>query len=118
MVIVMFASYFLTKLSKKLNERAMKAKDVRMKATEEMLDIVRFIKITAIEKFFYRKVDEKREAEIKNEIKKTLNTVGIICMYWLISPLLMIAAFVAYTLLGNDISPEVAFTTMSVVRLF
>ena len=30
----------------------------------------------------------------------------------------MIAAFIAYTLLGNDISPEVAFTTMSVVRLF
>ena len=34
MMIVMVASYFLTKISKKLNERAMKAKDVRMKATE------------------------------------------------------------------------------------
>ena len=33
MMIVMTASYFLTKISKKLNERAMKAKDVRMKAT-------------------------------------------------------------------------------------
>ena len=60
MMIVMVASYFLTKISKKLNERAMKAKDVRMKATEEMLDIIRYIKISAIEKFFFRKVDEKR----------------------------------------------------------
>ena len=34
MVVVMTASYFLTKISKKLNERAMKAKDTRMKATE------------------------------------------------------------------------------------
>ena len=58
----------------------MKAKDKRMKVTEEMLDIIRYIKISAIEKFFYRKVDEKREKELKLETKKALNIVFIICL--------------------------------------
>ena len=61
MLIIMVTSYFITKVNKKLNDRTMKAKDKRMKATEEMLDIIRYIKISAIEKFFFRKVDEKRE---------------------------------------------------------
>ena len=61
MIIIMITSYFITKANKKLNDKTMKAKDKRMKATEEMLDIIRYIKISAIEKFFFRKVDEKRE---------------------------------------------------------
>ena len=61
MLTIMVTSYFITKVNKKLNDRTMKAKDKRMKATEEMLDIIRYIKISAIEKFFFRKVDEKRE---------------------------------------------------------
>ena len=35
----------------------LKRKDERMKASQEMLDIIRYIKINAIEKFFYNKVD-------------------------------------------------------------
>ena len=77
---MMVVSYYVSKINKKLNEKSMKAKDKRMKVTEEMLDIIRYIKISAIEKFFYRKVDEKREKELKLETKKALNIVFIICL--------------------------------------
>ena len=60
-IVILFFAYFVTKVSVELNEKSLKAKDERMKSTEEMLDIIRFIKISAIEKFFYRKVDEKRD---------------------------------------------------------
>lgn len=33
MLIIMVTSYFITKVNKKLNDRTMKAKDKRMKAT-------------------------------------------------------------------------------------
>lgn len=55
--IVLLASYFLSKITVRLNEQVLSAKDHRMKATEEMLDIIRFIKISAIEKFFFKKVE-------------------------------------------------------------
>jgi hypothetical protein len=83
-----------------------------------MLDIIRYIKISAIEKFFYRRVDEKREKEIALEIRKTFNTVLIICLYFFTSPLLITVAYMTYIYLGYDISSEVAFTTMAIVKLF
>jgi ABC-type multidrug transport system fused ATPase/permease subunit len=83
-----------------------------------MLDIIRYIKISAIEKFFYRRIDEKREKEIALEIRKTLNSIFIFCLYFFTSPLLITVAYMTYIYLGNDISPEVAFTTMATVKLF
>jgi ABC-type bacteriocin/lantibiotic exporter with double-glycine peptidase domain len=58
--ILLVISYLISKIGARLNVRSLKAKDERMKATEEMLDIIRYIKISAIEKFFYNKVNEKR----------------------------------------------------------
>jgi hypothetical protein len=89
-----------------------------MKVTEEMLDIIRFIKITAIEKFFYNKVNSKREKEIDLTVKKGLNGVLIICLYWLASPLFVSTAFLAYVYLDYALSAEVIFTTMTIVSIF
>lgn len=55
--IILIVSYFLSKITVKLNEEVLKAKDERMKVTEEMIDIIRYIKISAIEKFFYKKIN-------------------------------------------------------------
>jgi ATP-binding cassette subfamily C (CFTR/MRP) protein 1 len=53
-------TFYLAKRISKVNENTLKAKDARMKVTEEILDIIRFIKINAIEKYFFRKLDVKR----------------------------------------------------------
>ncbi len=47
-VLLIIANYFISKKANEYNEKALKAKDERMKVTEEMLDIIRFIKISAI----------------------------------------------------------------------
>jgi ABC-type bacteriocin/lantibiotic exporter with double-glycine peptidase domain len=48
MIFIIVLSYFLSKINAKLNEEILKAKDERMKTTQEMLDIIRYIKISAI----------------------------------------------------------------------
>lgn len=48
MVFIVIASYFLSKINAKLNDDVLKAKDERMKTTQEILDIIRYIKISAI----------------------------------------------------------------------
>ena len=54
-ILIVF-NFFVSKRINRLNELVLKAKDERIKVTEEMLDIIRFIKISAIEKFFFNKL--------------------------------------------------------------
>ena len=60
MVLLAAFSWFNGKAQRAINEKKLKAKDERLKVTKEMLDIIRFIKISVIEKFFFKKIDEKR----------------------------------------------------------
>ena len=76
------------------------------------MDIIRYIKINAIEKYFYRKVDEKRMEEIQFYRMKGMMDVMNIFIYWLACPMILSATFVAYILLGNEMNSEVAFTTI------
>ena len=59
MVLLAIFSYFNGRAMRAINEKVLKAKDERLKVTKEMLDIIRFIKISVIEKFFFKKIDEK-----------------------------------------------------------
>lgn len=62
MILMIAVTFFLAKKISKVNEETLKRKDQRMKKTEELLDIIRFIKINALEKYFYHKVDQKRSS--------------------------------------------------------
>lgn len=83
-----------------------------------MLDIIRFIKLSAIEQFFYKKIDIKRAKELEVIAKQGINFILVACLMWFTSPLLLSSAYLVYVLLGNSMSPEVAFTTMTIVSLF
>ena len=48
MLVMIAITFFLAKKISKVNENTLKAKDARMKITEEILDIIRFIKINAV----------------------------------------------------------------------
>lgn len=60
LAVSVFFTYFTTKWSYRYNQDILKKKDERMKVTQEMLDIIRYIKINSIEKYFYGKVESKR----------------------------------------------------------
>jgi len=60
MIITIVFTFFLSKKSIAYNEEVLKVKDERMKSTQEMIDIIKFIKVNAIEKYFFRKINQKR----------------------------------------------------------
>jgi ABC-type transport system involved in cytochrome bd biosynthesis fused ATPase/permease subunit len=82
-----------------------------------MLDIIRFIKINAIEKFFFLKVNEKRMKEIHLYKKKGLMDVMSIFIYWLACPLILSVTFFTYIKLGNEMNSQVAFTTIMIFSI-
>lgn len=114
MCLTIGSTYFTSKWSYHYNSEILTKKDQRMKVTQEMFDIIRYIKINAIEKFFYNKVDEKRMQEINLYRKKGFMDVLTIFIYWLACPLILSATFTTYILLGNEMSSEVAFTTIMI----
>ena len=66
-----------------------------------MLDIIRYIKINSIEKFFYNKVDEKRMKEVNFYRKKGFMDVVTIFVYWSACPLILALTFITYVSIGN-----------------
>lgn len=114
MCLTIGSTYFTSKWSYHYNSEILTKKDERMKVTQEMFDIIRYIKINAIEKFFYNKVDEKRMQEINLYRKKGFMDVLNIFIYWLACPLILSATFTTYILLGNEMTSEVAFTTIMI----
>jgi ABC-type multidrug transport system fused ATPase/permease subunit len=114
MIFTIVCTYFFQKRVYRYNEEVLKKKDERMKVTQEMLDIIRYIKINSIEKFFYNKVDDKRVQEVNFYKKRGLMDVFTIFLYWMACPLILSATFITYILLGNEMNSEVAFTTIMI----
>jgi ATP-binding cassette subfamily C (CFTR/MRP) protein 1 len=61
MLITIGCTFICSKISVKANENVLKAKDERMKVTEEIFSIIRFIKTNAFEKYFWQKLNTKRQ---------------------------------------------------------
>jgi hypothetical protein len=57
----MLFTMIFTKIAATNNDFLLKAKDARMKVGEEILQIIKFIKINALEKYFFKKINKKRE---------------------------------------------------------
>ena len=72
-----------------------------MKVTEEILQIIKFIKINALEKYFFKKLNQKREEELGSIKKVQLLTVATILVYWVCPGLIIGGTFLAYTKLDN-----------------
>lgn len=88
-----------------------------MKVTEEIFSIIRFIKINAFEKYFWQKLNKKREVEIKLNKRKLLYEVFQIFLYWLASPLILSMTFATFTWLGGEMTATEAFTTIMLFRI-
>ena len=58
---MMIFTLIFTRISTTANDELLKAKDERMKITEEILEIIKFIKVNAQEKYFFNKLNVKRE---------------------------------------------------------
>jgi ABC-type bacteriocin/lantibiotic exporter with double-glycine peptidase domain len=112
MILTICLTFFSSRFSKRANEDVLKAKDARMKVTDEIFNIIRFIKINAFEKYFFNKLNTKRQIELQYNKKRLMYTIFIIFTYWLATPLILSMTFLTFILLGNQMSTTQAFTTI------
>ena len=82
-----------------------------------MLNIIRFIKISALERHFYDKIQEKRLLELMSHRRKGILEVVIVFLYALCCPLIISLTFFIYVHLGHVIDSTVAFSTLVIFNI-
>lgn len=92
-------------------------KDKRVKMMNEVLQGIRIIKFFAWENSYMNKINEIRDFELKT-LRASSYLVAGTMFSWAATPLLVsIAAFATFTLTGNTLTAEVAFTSLSLFNI-
>ena len=117
-VLLFTFNYFVEKTIHKLNLDIMKLKDIRLKATSELLSNIRPLKFANWEDALAEKVIKCREIEGERlKFYMKLRAVSI-CSLWASSVIVSIAMFLFYVhLFGQKLTISVAFGTTSTLFL-
>ncbi|KAL4492939.1 hypothetical protein ABPG72_020718 [Tetrahymena utriculariae] len=113
-VIMGLVNYIIGRFSLRYQKRLMVKKDQRMMICSETFSSIKFIKANAFEEHFYDKIDHVREKEIGIISKRFICGVISICSVWMTPMLILCATFTAYVMMGNLITPQKAFTVISI----
>ncbi|CAJ1963398.1 unnamed protein product [Sphenostylis stenocarpa] len=115
--LVFVFTLFRTKKSNIFQFRIMKSRDLRMKATNELLNNMRVIKFQAWEEYFGNKIQQFREAE-HGWIGKFLYYFAINMGVLSTAPLMVcVLTFGAATLQGIPLNAGTVFTITSVIKI-
>ncbi|TKY72603.1 ABC transporter C family member 4 [Spatholobus suberectus] len=115
--VVFIFTLFRTKRSNSFQFRIMTSRDLRMKATNELLNNMRVIKFQAWEEYFGNKIRQFREAE-HGWIGKFLYYFAINMGVLSTAPLLItVLTFGTATLLGVPLNAGTVFTITSVIKI-
>ena len=91
------------------------ATDERMKATNEVFNNIKFIKVNAWEVYFYDKLERLRNDEVNSyKSKFMIETISTFSM-WLTPKMILAATFGTYVATGGLLTAPVAFSFMSLL---
>lgn len=117
MILFIPINIFLSAKSKALQRQKLKQQDTRIKLTNEILNGIKVLKLYGWEESFELIVNKIREEELttlyKFGIYNTLISFGIGAISFLVST----ASFIVYVLLGNNLTPETAFVSLSLFNI-
>jgi ABC-type bacteriocin/lantibiotic exporter with double-glycine peptidase domain len=105
------------RLLRKYSRQVMGMKDVRMKATTEVLNYMRIIKLQAWEEYFRRKIEECRKGEYRflRGFQFALSTN--ITMLGMSTSVVAIVTFSACILIGTNLTAAKVFTVISTFNI-
>ncbi|GAD93452.1 ABC transporter [Paecilomyces variotii No. 5] len=105
---------YITRRYSNAQEELMKATDRRTRLLTEVLRGMRQIKFSAMEQQWQDRIVEKRNAELQ-VLWKTLMYNSVLVFIWISVPVMLSAASLSvYALIHGELTPSVAFTSMSV----
>ncbi|KAM9978215.1 hypothetical protein ACTFIY_011957 [Dictyostelium cf. discoideum] len=107
-------SYFGKKTSD-YYEKLLKYTDKRVSTTSEFINGIRFIKMYAWESLFLKKIEKQRKQELKILLERGLFWLGQIIIINTNSTFVFVATMVTYSLSGNKMKLETAFTAMNIL---
>lgn len=117
LVFMLAINAFASRKFTKYQEVVMKKRDARMKATTEMINGIKVIKMSGMEDEFFEKVTHKRDTEL-NLLKKQYYPYIFTIFGSNATPVLITAVlFLVYILQGNELTAEVAFPIISVLAI-
>ncbi|XP_009357290.2 ABC transporter C family member 3 [Pyrus x bretschneideri] len=116
-IIVMLANVPLGSLQKKFQDKLMKSKDKRMKATSEILRNMRILKLQAWEMKFLSKINELRKSEA-GWLRKFVYTWAITSfVFWGAPTFVSVVTFVSCTLLGIPLESGKILSALATFRI-
>ncbi|KAJ2073731.1 hypothetical protein GGH13_001799, partial [Coemansia sp. S155-1] len=102
----------------KVEEKLSSLSDERVTVITELLQGIKAVKLFGWESRFLEMVDEKRENQLKYQWKLLLAWIHVNIASSLAPMLVLVIIFVVYIIgLGNRLTAEIAFTTISVFQL-
>jgi len=97
--------------------KVMEKKDERMKVSTEILNGIKYIKMSGWEEAFLKKVLGTREQELKWLKKDFVVTSISVFLLWLTPMMITTSIFGAYVFTGHDMNAKTAFTLISTVMI-
>ncbi|KAL6813453.1 P-loop containing nucleoside triphosphate hydrolase protein [Trichoderma sp. SZMC 28013] len=107
---------YFTKKYMKCQAKLMKDRDAKLAIVNEALLGMRQIKFSALESQWEKRIQEMREQELTT-LKNTFIADSVLFACWVISPIFLAAAsLVVYAVLHGDLSPSIAFVSISIFK--
>ncbi|KAL9479999.1 hypothetical protein ACSS6W_004785 [Trichoderma asperelloides] len=107
---------YATKIYMKQQAQLMKDRDAKLAIVNEALLGIRQIKFTALESQWEGRIQEQREKELAT-LKRTFMADSVLFACWVISPIFLAAAsLTVYSVLHGNLSPSVAFVSISIFK--
>ncbi|KAJ5570856.1 hypothetical protein N7535_004516 [Penicillium sp. DV-2018c] len=112
--LMMPVNAYVTKRYSDTQEELMKATDRRTRLLTEVLKGIRQIKFSAMEQQWQDRINEKRSAEL-DVLWKTSLYNSVLVFIWISVPVMLSAVSLSvYALIHGELTPSIAFTSMSV----
>ncbi|GAA5937761.1 uncharacterized protein JCM15063_002109 [Sporobolomyces koalae] len=102
----------------KIHRSMLSARDSRMEVINELFNAIRFVKYSADERNWLRRVGDKRETELKWLLRTRLNSMFLNVVWNFTPDLVMLISFACFTLiLGKPLTVPIAFTSLALFAL-
>ncbi|XP_057868476.1 ABC transporter C family member 14 [Cryptomeria japonica] len=117
MIVIMGIVAWGSKRNRRFQFQLMKMRDLRMKATNEMLNYMRVIKLQAWEEHFRNRVESLRDSEYEWLSKFMYSVTMNVIVLWSTPSFVSAVTFAACVLVGVNLTPGTVFTATSIFKI-